>query len=304
MDTIAKTPGSVTARRVFSLAIFAYLVVWVVVFVFLSRVFGNGDAILLSLAFVPPLVIALRMLRRWPLVRRRELAYLSALVIFISGASVYVVRYWSEIGMDRGHEAYEEFVEFRRLLARDPAFRNVELSYYENLKCPYWMRGSVTSDADADRLRSIADQCRAYIAEEIDVTDGKGPASARSVRKWGWEAREDGWKRLNGATANLRSLALGSIGLTDAGLKRLEGLSNLESLVLGGNEIGDAGLAHLKGLKNLRSLDLWGTNVSDAGLEHLKGLTKLQWLDLGRTKVTSSGVKKLRQALPDCNIFP
>ena len=49
-------------------------------------------------------------------------------------------------------------------------------------------------------------------------------------------------------------------------------------------------------------LDLLGTEVTDAGLEHLKGLSELQSLDIHNTKVTDEGVKKLRQALPNCDI--
>jgi internalin A len=50
---------------------------------------------------------------------------------------------------------------------------------------------------------------------------------------------------------------------------------------------------------------LWlnGTKVTDSGLEHLKGLMRLKELDLSNTNVTDEGVKKLKKALPNCNIF-
>jgi hypothetical protein len=49
---------------------------------------------------------------------------------------------------------------------------------------------------------------------------------------------------------------------------------------------------------------LWlgGTNVTDAGLVHLAKLTRLRWLSLVATPVTDQGVKRLRQALPNCEI--
>lgn len=46
-----------------------------------------------------------------------------------------------------------------------------------------------------------------------------------------------------------------------------------------------------------------GTQVTDAGLDNLSGLTQLRELDLNFTKVTDAGVKKLRQALPKCEIY-
>ncbi len=55
-------------------------------------------------------------------------------------------------------------------------------------------------------------------------------------------------------------------------------------------------------LGNAVYVDLEGRPITDAGLEHLKGLTNLELLVLGDTQVTDEGIKKLREALPNCNI--
>ena len=64
----------------------------------------------------------------------------------------------------------------------------------------------------------------------------------------------------------------------------------------------DAGLVHLKGLHKLKTLILWGA-ITDAGLENLKELKQLESLGLAGTNVTREGVKRLRQALPKCEIY-
>ena len=42
--------------------------------------------------------------------------------------------------------------------------------------------------------------------------------------------------------------------------------------------------------------------MSDAGLLHVEALKHLQSLDIQHTKVTDEGVKKLKKALPKCDI--
>jgi hypothetical protein len=50
-------------------------------------------------------------------------------------------------------------------------------------------------------------------------------------------------------------------------------------------------------------LNLNGTQVTDAGLPHIAPLTQLRELLLVDTKVSDEGVAKLKQALPDCEIY-
>ena len=92
--------------------------------------------------------------------------------------------------------------------------------------------------------------------------------------------------------------------IADAELEHLKGLTNLRELDLTNMQISDAGLLHLKGLTNLRELNHYANmHITDAGLVHLEGLTKLKDLDLMFTQVTDEGVKKLKEALPNCEIF-
>ena len=101
---------------------------------------------------------------------------------------------------------------------------------------------------------------------------------------------------------NLKILHLGGTKVTDAGLQHLSRLQKLETLRLGGTEISDTGLKYLRTLKNLSSLDLYKTAVTDTGLEDLAGLPRVQSLYLSGTRATADGIRKLRRALPHCQI--
>ncbi len=126
---------------------------------------------------------------------------------------------------------------------------------------------------------------------------------------------------------NLRELPIGETRITDKGLKTIGRMTQLEYLGLRGDKITDGGLSHLKDLKNLTGLYLGETKVtdqglrqlvpltklqwliledtaiSDAGLEHLKGFKDLRRLNLTRTKTTPEGRKRLKEALPDLEIY-
>jgi hypothetical protein len=106
----------------------------------------------------------------------------------------------------------------------------------------------------------------------------------------------------------LSGLYLSNTGITDAGLRHLEGLPNLQDLFLGNmdsryappgttlplNTITDAGLIHLRDLTNLRALNLAGLPVSDEGLDVLKDLPNLGGLYLERTKVRGPWFGRLK----------
>ena len=86
----------------------------------------------------------------------------------------------------------------------------------------------------------------------------------------------------------IQSLDLRGTGVTNEGLRHLEGLSHVQHLTLGNyihwsfasrtapvGPITDAGLVHLKGLIQLKQLDLSGLPITDSGLDALKDLPQL-----------------------------
>jgi hypothetical protein len=126
--------------------------------VFVSRVFGLSNALAVSLLLIPPLVIAVRLRRRWPAVRGRELAFLAILLCVSSAGTVFVVWDWYATGMDRYHAEDVKWTEFEQLIRRDAALRDVRVNLTRR-KHIYWASGTVASEADLDRLKSLASQC-------------------------------------------------------------------------------------------------------------------------------------------------
>ncbi len=154
----SRYPDARTSARLFSLAILGYLVAWAAGFAFISRVFGLEGAMLLSLIPVFPLIVAIRLRRRWPAVRGTDLVRLFLLLAIASGAEVFVVRDWIDKGMDRQHAEDLMWAEFGVALRRDPAFKNVEIKKSLR-KDIYWVSGTVDTEADLERLRSLATRC-------------------------------------------------------------------------------------------------------------------------------------------------
>jgi hypothetical protein len=84
--------------------------------------------------------------------------------------------------MDLQHTADVEYAEFSRLLREDTAFGDVQLLHSPrgilwSGKHVVWMRGTVASDADLNRLRSLAAEYHIPWNEEVEVTGS--PANAR-----------------------------------------------------------------------------------------------------------------------------
>ena len=77
----------------------------------------------------------------------------------------------------------------------------------------------------------------------------------------------------------LRRLSLDDTGVTDAGLSSLKSLPKLE----------DLGLSHCKG-------------ITDAGLLILAEFESLKELSMFSTGATEEGLRKLRLALPECDV--
>jgi hypothetical protein len=145
-------------RRLMTVAPLVYLAISMAGCAFISNVFGLSGALALSLVLMPPLVVAVRLRRRWPGVRGRELAFLALLLAISCGGVAYVVRDWYETGMDRYHAEDERWAEFERLLRRDPALRDVRINLTDRYHI-YWASGTVASEAELDRLKSLASRC-------------------------------------------------------------------------------------------------------------------------------------------------
>jgi hypothetical protein len=127
-------------------------------FIFVASAFGPGSASILVLFLVPPLIVALRLRRRWLTVRGREIVYLVILCCTAVGAVIFVVRDWYDKGMDRSYAEDVQWTKFEHLLRRDQAFRNVTIKLTDR-KHIYWVEGTVASEEDLDRLRSLACSC-------------------------------------------------------------------------------------------------------------------------------------------------
>ncbi len=61
-------------------------------------------------------------------------------------------------------------------------------------------------------------------------------------------------------------------------------------------------LVRLPAMRRVQSLTLEGTSVTDAGLKCLARLHGLHTVDLRNTQVTAEGARRLRLALPNCEI--
>jgi len=91
-------------------------------------------------------------------VHGREFAFLAVAFCVASGGIVLVVRDWYAKGMDERHAEDVKWAEFERLVRRDAAFQDVKINLTRR-KHIYWASGTVASEADLDRLKSLASRC-------------------------------------------------------------------------------------------------------------------------------------------------
>jgi hypothetical protein len=91
--------------------------------------------------------------------------------------------------------------------------------------------------------------------------------------------------------------------LDDPLLSALENFPALHTLSLSRARIGDAALVHVGKCRSLRSLDLSHTDVTDDGLHPLAGLNQLAVLDVTNTQTTDEGIERLRESLPELEVY-
>ncbi len=105
------------------------------------------------------------------------------------------------------------------------------------------------------------------------------------------------------ALAQLRELEVLDLplatGVTDAGLKALEGHPKLRLVRLRAPRVTDAGLASWPRLPELRWLHLMEVPLTDAGLETFRLMPKLESLYLDGDRATDDGLSALITARPD-----
>jgi len=175
--TAAATECS-TAKNAFSLAIAAYAIAWIVVFVFLYRVFGIDTAsIILLLIIAFPLFVALRMQHRWLRLRIRDFAFLSVLlVIIVSGSGGAIWRLYSD-GIHNQHVADIRFGKLANAAHSNMAFRNVDFSI-TRFKGRYIIQGEVASQSDLEHLEALCDKYGfSFYAKDVLVSSSDNNGS-------------------------------------------------------------------------------------------------------------------------------
>ena len=103
---------------------------------------------------------------------------------------------------------------------------------------------------------------------------------------------------------SLESLVICDTGVTDEGFKQLPKLVNLKELDISLNAITQDCLKHLKSLSSIEELRMSDTAVDDDAVADLVALKSLKFLDVADTAISDKGMERLREALPECDVWP
>jgi hypothetical protein len=118
-----------------------------------------------------------------------------------------------------------------------------------------------------------------------------------------YDARDDELEKVCRFT-KLKKLHVVSGLITDRGAKSLTRLHSLRHLSLLCSRVTDVGLGNIAQVTDLEELNLAGTSITDESVPALASLTKLRTLILVDTDISDDGVRRLREALPESNIWP
>ena len=158
--------------------------------------------------------------------------------------------------------------------------------------------GTGVSDAGIDQLRLALPSCRLRanepdpqrLAAQFVLSHG----GAVTIDEAGVPRVLERLASLPPGPCRLMEIDLSNArGLDGESLKPLASCANLTSLSLSGVPVSDDALTDIAALTGLKKLTLSKTRITDAGLEHLQKLAALETLDLGSTRVTGSGFNNL-----------
>lgn len=100
-----------------------------------------------------------------------------------------------------------------------------------------------------------------------------------------------------------RQLYLDKTEISEELLEQLVRLKPLEKLSIRFTNLSDSGVASLSRMENLRELALSGTRITDASIAELGKMKGLQSLNVRWSSITPQGAERLRQALPECQVY-
>ena len=154
------------AAHLFSAAIIAYVIGWVAEFVFITRVFGLNNSIALSFISVLPFIYSVYMRSRWKSLRAGDWRLLLLVSTVSTVATSGFVNRWYESGWHYRPGTWTfntppsqkdlTWNEFKKELRKDPTFKNI--TPYDS-RGVYWLEGSLKSEADLDRMITLAKKC-------------------------------------------------------------------------------------------------------------------------------------------------
>jgi hypothetical protein len=100
----------------------------------------------------------------------------------------------------------------------------------------------------------------------------------------------------------LESLCINGTKVTASGLGELHRCRKLVALTMGDRQLDSTVVATLTQLPQLESVTLIGREIGDQNIQMIANLQSLPYLHLQSTTVTASGARKLRTAMPACEI--
>jgi len=102
---------------------------------------------------------------------------------------------------------------------------------------------------------------------------------------------------------HLTILSLQKSSFSDANMAAMPSLRELQELSLRYCQITDDGIARLGDKQQLKVLRLTGCDITDASVAGLSDCSSLRQLFIRWTQITPQGVERLREQLPDCEIY-